>query len=295
MSYYYKYDFISPEPTYSLIKEELKSYFDSGAIDDVLFESWTDKCLRKLGKSSYYITSTVLHLDNFEARLPDNFYKVREAWLCTQVNGLTYREAASFYSQASSLQTIKISPVTTSEPCVGDCLPDMIQAVYKTNNEYNQNFKKQYLLRPGNINAQEHCSSECANFGSSSPETFDIHGNKFLTNFRNGTVFLIFYAKETNEAGYQMVPDNYRILEYIEKFIKFKCFELLSNQVIDETYNQIQQKLQKYERDADEAYIMAESEIKKQTTEQKVQAIKRQLRSFDKYRLPERPKTIWRR
>ena len=65
--YYYKYNFISPEPTYALIQEELKSYFDSGAVDSVLFESWTDKCLRKLGKSSYYITSTVLHLDNFEA------------------------------------------------------------------------------------------------------------------------------------------------------------------------------------------------------------------------------------
>lgn len=293
--YYYKYNFISPEPTYALIQEELKSYFDSGAVDDVLFESWTDKCLRKLGKSSYYITSTVLHLDNFEARLPDNFYQVREAWLCTQVAGLPYREAASFYSQAHNLQTIKISPVTSSEPCVGDCLPDMLQAVYKTNNEYNQSFKKQYLLRPGNINSQDSCSFDCANFGSNAPETFDIHNNKFLTNFRNGSVFLIFYAKETNEAGYQMIPDNFRVLEYIEKFIKYKCFELLSNQVVDETFNQIQQKMQFYKQEADEAFIMADSELKKQTAEQKVHAIKRQLNSLNRYRLPDRPKTIWRR
>lgn len=292
--YYYKYNFTSPEPIYALVKEELKSYFDSGAIDDILFETWTDKCLRKLGKSSYYITSTVLHLDNFEARLPDNFYQVREAWMCTQVAGYPYREAASFYSQAYSQQTIKVSPVTSSEPCVGDCLPDIIQAVYKTNNEYNQSFKKQYLLRPGNINADT-CSFDCANFGSTSPETFDIHNNKFLTNFRNGTVFLIFYAKETNEAGYQLVPDNFRILEYIEKFIKYKCFELLSNQIVDETFNQISQKKQEYKQESDEAFIMADIEIKKQTTEQKVQAIKRQLRSFNKYQLPDRPKTIWRR
>ena len=30
MSYYYKYDFVSPEPLYATVKEELKSYFDTG-------------------------------------------------------------------------------------------------------------------------------------------------------------------------------------------------------------------------------------------------------------------------
>ena len=295
MSYYYKYDFISPEPIYATIKEELKSYFDTGAIDDVLFETWTDKCLRKLGKSSYSIANTILHLDQFEARLPDNFYKVREAWLCTQVKGLPYRSAASFYSQAASLSTIKVSPMTTSDSCGEDCLPGIIQAVYKTNNEMNQSFTRQYLLKPGNINAEQGCASDCANFGSSSAETFDIHGNKFLTNFKEGTVYLLFYAKDTDESGYQLIPDNYRIREYIEAFIKYKCFEMLSNQIVDETFNQIQQKLVMYKQQSDEAYILAESEIKKQNSTQKIMAIKKLRNSLNMYQLPTRTKSIWRR
>ena len=37
MSYYYKYNFISPEPIYATVKEELKSYFDE--IDVIYAES----------------------------------------------------------------------------------------------------------------------------------------------------------------------------------------------------------------------------------------------------------------
>ena len=30
MSYYYKYDFVSPEPLYATVKEELKSHISEG-------------------------------------------------------------------------------------------------------------------------------------------------------------------------------------------------------------------------------------------------------------------------
>jgi hypothetical protein len=50
--------------------------------------------------------------------------------------------------------------------------------------------------------------------------------------------------------------------EYIEVFLKFKVFEILTNQTNDETFNQLQQKLMYYKAAADEAYIMADIEIK---------------------------------
>lgn len=307
MSYYYKYNFISPEPVFATVKEELKSYFDTGAVDDLMFGTWTDKCLRKLGKSSYYIAETLLFIEDFEARLPDNFYAVREAWLCTQVWGTPYREAASFYSQAAASSTIQITPVTSGDPyarppsctCAGVCIcemPQLIQAVYKTNNELNQSFNKEYLLKPGNISTQDRCSLDCRNYGSSAPDSFDIRGNKFVTNFRNGTVYLIFYAKETDDKGYQMIPDNYRIREYVEAFIKYKVFEQLSNQLVDETFNQIQAKLVYYKQMSDEAYILAESELKKQDAYAKMRAITAQRNSFRMYQLPDRTYRYgWRR
>ena len=304
MSYYYKYNFTSPEIVYSTVKEELKSYFDTGAVDDLMFPTYLDKCLRKLGRATYVISEEVLHIEDFQARLPDNFFAVREAWLCTTVDGYPYKTANSFYSQASSQTTIQVSPVISNGvPCNSNCppdnctcMPEIIQAVYKTNNQLNIAYTKQYLLKPGNISVRADCTLDCANFGSSAADSFDIRDNKFVTNFRSGLVHLMFYATEYDEGGNQLIPDNYRIREYVEAFIKFKVFETLTNQTNDETFNQLQQKLMYYKQLSEEAFIMADIEIKKQDAYAKQRRIINDLNRFNMYELPNRISRYgWRR
>jgi hypothetical protein len=315
MSYYYKYNFVSPQPVYSTVKEELKSYFDTGAVDDLLFPTYLDKCLKKLGRATYVIAEQILHIEDFEARLPDNFYAVREAWMCTEIpSNYPYQTANSFYSQASSQTTIQVSPITTGTgPCVnpvcndvncsGQCMPEIIQAVYKTNQSVARSYKNEYLLKPGNISVRKNCDVEYTNAwefydapapvheftpGSASYDSFDIRDNKFVTNFRQGTVHLIFYVTEYDNIGNQMIPDNYRIREYVEAFIKYKVFEMLSNQLTDETFQQIQAKLVYYKQMSEEAFIMADIEIKKQDPWTKQRRIKNDLNRFNMYELPNR-------
>jgi hypothetical protein len=323
MSYYYKYNFTSPEIIYSTIKEELKSYFDTGAIDDLMFPTYTDKCLRKLGRTTYVISEEILYVEDFEARLPDNFYAVREAWLCSEIPQYPYQSANSFYSQAATQSTIQVSPLTIggtpcnnascqNPQCDGTCMPELIQAVYKTNNSISRSYTHTYLLKPGNISAKSRCSVEyndnwsmygysgspIGNFtpASSSVDSFDIRDNKFVTNFRNGVVHLIFYATEYDASGNQLIPDNYRIREYIEAFIKYKVFETLSNQINDETFQQIQAKLVYYKQMSEEAFIMADIEIKKQDAYTKQRRIKNDLNRFNMYELPNRTNRYgWRR
>ncbi len=322
MSYYYKYNFVSPEPIYSTVKEELKSYFDTGAVDDLMFPTYLDKCLRKLGRATYVISEEILEISDFQARLPDNFYAVREAWMCTAIPQYPYQSANSFYSQAASQTTIQVSPVTyggqpcsnvgcTDPACDGNCMPELIQAVYKTNQQVARSYRKEFLLKPGNISTNGRCDVEYTGAwefyqslppvheftpGSASYDSFDIRGNKFVTNFREGIVHLLFYATEYDAVGNQMIPDNYRVREYIEHFIKYKVFETLANQINDETFAQIQQKLGYYKGLADEAYIMAEMEIKKQDAWTKQRRIKAQLNKFNMYELPNRTNRYgWRR
>jgi hypothetical protein len=320
MSYYYKYNFISPEPVYSTVKEELKSYFDTGAVDDLLFPTYLDKCLKKLGRTTFVIAEQPLYIEDFQARLPDNFYAVREAWMCTEIPQYPYQSANSFYSQAATQTPIQVSPVTIGgAPCINptcvtgcpECMPELIQAVYKTNNSIARAYQQNYLLKPGNISARTNCNVDYNNAwefgqyapplheftpGSASYDSFDVRDNKFVTNFRNGIVHLIFYATEYDCVGNQMVPDNYRIREYIEAFIKYKVFETLSNQLTDETFQQIQQKLVYYKGLSDEAFIMADIEIKKQTPWEKQRRIKNDLNRNNKYELPNRTNRYgWRR
>jgi len=313
MSYYYKYNFVSPQPIYATVKEELKSYFDTGAVDDLLFPTYLDKCLKKLGRATYVISEDILHMNDFESRLPDNFYAVREAWMCTEIpSNYPYQTANSFYSQASSQTTIQVSPyISGTVPCTNpkcttgcpECMPELIQAVYKTNQQVARGYRNEYLLKPGNISVRKNCDVEYTNAwefyvppppiheftpGSASYDSFDIRDNKFVTNFREGTVHLIFYATEYDEIGNQLVPDNYRIREYVEHFIKYKVFETLTNQLTDETFAQLQQKLGYYKGLSDEAFIMADIEIKKQDPWAKQRRIKNDLNRFNMYELPNR-------
>lgn len=320
MSSYYKYNFVSPEPIYSIVVEELKSYFDTGAIDQIMFSTYLNKCLNKLGKATYTITEDMLYLENFQSRLPDNFYAVREAWLCTSIEGTSYQSGTSFYSQTSST-TIQIAPMVIGGSVCGNpacqdsactCQPNIVQAVYKTNHQTARSYKKQYLLKPGTISAKRNCDVEYTtewdmfesqvsfptdtlSFGSSGYDSFDIRDNKFVTNFREGAVYLIFYATDYDNEGSQLVPDNYRIKEYIEKFLKFKCFETLCNQTNDETFNQLLQKKQEAKMEADEAFIMADIELKKETVHDKQRKIRQTLRRNQMYELPNRTERWGRR
>jgi hypothetical protein len=175
-------------------------------------------------------------------------------------------------------------------------MPELVQAVYKTNQQIAVEYHRQYLLRPGNISVKANCSLDCANFGSSAADSFDIRDNKFVTNFRHGVVHLVFYSTEYDNIGNQMMPDNYRIREFIEAFIKYKVFETLANQTNDETFNQLQQKLVYYKQLHDEAFIMANIEIKKQTSWEKQRRVRKDLNRFNMYELPNRTNRYgWRR
>ncbi len=314
MSIYYKYNFVSPEGIYSIVKEELKSYFDTGAVDDLLFPTYLNKCLSKLGKTSYVINEIPLYIEDFSARLPDNYYGTKEAWATAEIQQWPYQNANAFYSQASTATTIQVSPITTDCPqqspccgnigCDGSCMPEIMQTVYKTTSETPRSYRRTYLLSPGNINTSQQCdvnytgdinlygqnnmNARYPNFVpySSAPNSFDIRDNKFVTNFRHGIVHLVYYGTDYDNVGNQMVPDNYRITEYIEAFLKFKVMETLTNQTNDETFNQMQQKLQYYKQASDEAYILADIETKKQDSWTKQRRIKKTLGRNQMYELP---------
>src|SRR5882724_5218398 len=101
--YFYKYKFVSPEPLFARIREEMKSYFDAGMIDDLLFPIWTDDCLKKLGRSSLKIENTLLFMDNFEARLPPDYVAPREVWLTANTLSPIYRKPGAFYQQITTV------------------------------------------------------------------------------------------------------------------------------------------------------------------------------------------------
>lgn len=281
---YYNYTFVSPEPFYAQVKEELKSYFDTGAVDDLLFPRWTEQCLKRLGKGSFPIQPTLLFIQDFEAKLPPDFHSVREAWGCTISQGATWRLPGAYYRKITTRASDDYTPIDNCGPC-NPC-PVLIDVVYKTTTDaIIPGIRTTHLLEPGNISAQQSCAGDCFNIGVSSPDKFDIRGQKFVTSFREGDVYMAYYSLETDEEGNQLIPDNFRYQEYIMKYLKYKIFEQLWNQVTDETFNQIERKYIESKQQSDEALAEAQIETKKQTVNQKKDAIIRQKNRLRKYNI----------
>jgi len=298
MSYYHKYDFVSIEPMWAVIKEELRSYFESGSVDDLMFPIWADRALKVLYNSPLRIEETILEQKNFESKLPPDFggglKSVREAWLCARIDRVI-QQPNSKYDQVFC----KVTPsVDECNPC-SPCFPDILRVTYKSNHSEvvpDGRLQRVFLLKPGNVNEchnlssryhphHEHSAWFKRNWGGATASSFDVRDNKFITEAREGIVHLIYYAKPTDEAGAHLIPDNYWIQEYVKRYIKFKIFEQLFNQVTDETFNQVEKKMEMYKASYEEAKIMVEIEVKKPTIYQEFMSIRKDLHRNDMYRL----------
>lgn len=300
MSTYYQYNFVSPQPLYARIKEEMRSYFDTGAIDDLLFSIWTEDCIKKFRKTLFKISEAALVLKDHQADLPDDFNAVREVWSCYDVTTGPIQGPSSYYYQKDCRVTAIDERCSDcfdgpNNPllCGGECsIPENYRVTHKVTNEFLFSFKIEHLLKPGNKNAALQCHNQSPNLGSwnQCPDLFDIRDGKIIVSgtswqdsLDKGVVYLLYYSNTYDDSGYQLIPDDYFIQDYIRKYIKWQIFQQLFNQTTDESFNQVQTKMQMAEKDSNLSYITASTETKKPTVYQIQRSIKRSYHQNDKY------------
>lgn len=275
--YYEQYEFISPEPVFALVKEELNSYFLSQALDDTLFTLWTSKVLKKLTRGALPIRTGFVLIDGKSGYLPEDFKYPREVWaLENYVKKFTDPVATYGSVTAKRIDT----PDFKCNPCDTCANREVVQAIYKVTSQVLYEFSKTHLLRPGKIIDP---NGYPFYYGDAS-DIYEIDGNVIKTNFETGTLYINYYAEEYDEYGFQLVPDDVYILEAIEAFIKFKCFEMLYNTSSDESFNQSRAKKQEYELEYLSKMEIAKSWMKKETKERHKRAMERQRARLNKYK-----------
>ncbi len=279
---FFTHTFVSPEPLFAEVREDMKSYFSTGMIDDSLFGIWANQCLQKLGKSTYPIYHTVLEISGHESRLPDDFHAVKEVWACSDII-YSRQNPSAVYTYTTRLDT----PDLYCKRCEECESPDIIKAVYKTTNDEVFKFTVSHLLVPGNIKTKENCGLPFLNeFENQSNDVYSISDNKINVTFSSGKIYLVYYSKEFDCNDNQLIPDSYRIKEFIKAFIKQKLYEQIFNMASDQTFNQSVRNFEMYKQFADEAFILAEIDEKKDTLEKKIYRIRKTLTSHDKYYIP---------
>lgn len=280
---YYSLNFVSPSPVYALVKEELNSYFASGAVDDVLFGLWTEKVLKKLGKGMYKITPVLLTVEDGRARLPEGFAGEREVWKCTE-HSATLPVFGATYDTVISTASRLDAPDVKCDVCSECEYPQIIQAIYKTTHQVFAQYSRQHLLKKGNIFTASQCNLPCANDNALSGDIYDIHDNFIQVNFNEGVLFMLYYNEARDEDGFQLIPDDVRFQESVEYFLKYKLMEMLYNTASDESFNQCRIKKEEAKAAYEEKYVVAESWMKKENQQQKTLAIHRQKIRLNKYK-----------
>jgi hypothetical protein len=280
-SNYYQYDFISPGPIFALVQEELRSYFDAGAVDNALFSLWMGKVLKKLTRGTLPIRHGFVQVEKGKGRLPVDFKYMREVWMLEEYQKI-WSDPSATYSYVLDTSMRIDNPEVSCDLCAQCENPLLIQAVYKHTQQVFARFQRKHFLRPGHIQPTAY---PCLNDHSSDPHIYELKDGALETSFPEGSLYCTYYAEELDEYAFQLVPDNIYIEEAIEFFLKYKIFEQLFNQASDESFQQSRFKMEKAKAEYEEKFIIAETWMKKETPQMKQDALQRQKQRLHKYKI----------
>lgn len=280
--------FISPEPIYSRIKEDMKSYFNTGVVDDLMFPVWTKDCLDEFKSTYLPIESAVIDLFNRKAPLPCDFKLVREVWVCATMTKGPIQSPFTFYYQTdcrinptfigcSECNSPECNPDSSNTPTpvalpnlcdlhlnnTNSCMceaGDQFRVTHKVQTNMSFDFTVEGMLMPGNYKTMNKCWNHSPNKSCHSLHTFDINDNNITTSFSNGTIFLLYYADPyIDEDGYYEVPDGDKFNKFLLYYIKFMLYQQLYEQSTEESYRILKDK-----RDDAEFRMFNAREIAKQ-------------------------------
>lgn len=279
-------NYTSSEEIFAEIREEMSSYFNTGAVDDIMFPRWAIYCLKRLKKSTMQVEATVLEIKNYKAELPQNFNSARAVWSCEPHYVSTMNPQLRYTQHDIRLTQFDRCDCPKEIPCeCNPCKSDReFQVTYKTTGETLYTFQKNRLLTPSDVRTQNRCSSDCLNFKPTCDDTFEIDGCNLFTSIPSGKIYIEYYVENVDEEGNIIVPDNVYVQQYIMSYIRYKLFKKLLDSTTDESFSQMNYKFQKAERDMQESFILVETELKKKTTEGLVRFSKRNQARFQRVR-----------
>lgn len=247
------YNYISSESLIAEIKTELKSYFESGALSEMMVPTYIDQCLRKLKYLPLKPETGILVFEDYKSQLPEDFYKLDYA--------LGYGSSEEL-TRAAVPQTTGYyyKSVTCEGSCNADCFPscDPKYEVYETITVPTTVGATSYKVsKPRWIRVYYGCTNfcvdDCPNFnkGITSVDVINIlERGKVVSNFIKGCVYIRYYSKPLDENGIPLIPELVEVEEYVKAHIKFKLFEQLMNSVSDESFPQIKYKFEYYRQDS---------------------------------------------
>ena len=268
---YNNFNFISSEVIVAEVKQELKSYFDSGLLTEVLMPTYIDNALRRLRVMVLDFKEEILPVENYRAKLPKDFSYLKDAFLCNTIMDVTNPTMS-----------------TTFEYFRRDICNDSCDTV-------NETFEKTTMTIPAWITthlqptllrvyygSRAFCSDDCNGLKSDGADVVRINKSTVTTSFEVGNLYIQYFARPEDEYG-PLIPELVEVEEFIKAALYYNLFELLYNSVTDESINIIERKLGYYKQKYFSKYESALNTLKEETKQETRDNITKQGRRYMKF------------
>jgi len=271
-------NFITSEPLIAEVKQELKSYFEAGAVSEVLIPTFIDQALRKLKVMVLKPEDAVLHFVNYKSELPCDFALLDRATL--------YDSDITFSAGMVALKGYWYQSYEVLDGCV-DCSPktEFFEQLMIPTPGFKITMKNPKWLRVYH-GSKSLCTEGCPNLTHPSPDVIQIHDNRTVSSsFEEGCIYVRYFARPVDDEGIPMVPEILEVEEYIKSYLKFKFFEMLWHSQLDESAAQIERKFQYYKQDQLAKLQAAFSYLLTKTKQQSADSVVKARNRFVKYHI----------
>lgn len=274
----------------------MRVYIESNSVDDTMFDLWIMDALRKFKGSTKILERGVYNIKNHRAELPNNIKDVEEAWIVyTNRADEIKHPTSTFYMSDCRIteitdrcnecfeegdcgcqQRVRAACNSCHQPptrCSCDQIPEQFQVLNKLTGTTVLTYSKQVRI--------DECGSK--NHEMQDP-CYTLDGCIITTTIGEGTLHVEYSTHGYSSEGTPLMEENYYIEMYLREHLKYKVFEDLVNSSEGEPLNALLKKYQIQEQKMWDAFVVAETELKKFDKRGLKKLIDKRKKRFNNYR-----------
>lgn len=268
--------YISSESLVAEVKQELKSYFEAGAVSEVLIPTFIDQALRKFRVMALRPEEAVIRFENFKSELPHDFHLLDYA--------LSYTTDVYWDTAVNSMVGSWYKNIENTG-CGNETSIEMYESISIPMPGFRINMKNPKWIRVY-FESTSLCVEGCENLKVSSSDVIKINQHKKASaTFEEGCVYLRYFSRPMDDNHHPMIPEILEVEEYVKSYLKYKFFEQMWHSVMDESTKQVTDKLQYYKREQLDKLQAAQNYLMTKTKQQIADSVVRQRTRFNRFHI----------
>ena len=209
-------NYIPAQEVLNEVRNELKTYFERGLVDDSLMYPVIRSCISKMGLRVFPTDQVIIPIQDYKGCLPNDFHKLMLAIGCFDYKVVSQNtENPQLYETYEEINKAVLKP---SEICVDQC-GDNWNIIQKFDT-FTTSWREFYPLQVS-ASSKPWCANGCLNYQGAQNQ-IDICGSTLTANFPSGYIYLE-YIQSLESDEDLLIPDFAPIRDWIIALCKLKC------------------------------------------------------------------------